>query len=108
MPWSATAIAPARPRKTSTPRPTSARTCAAHSCAAHKSGRMVRAGFVDVLLAGNAPAVHDAELALLNTSLGVDLDAGTPVSGGHRHHMRAINIVNRAGGIRAAVESGVL
>jgi lysine-ketoglutarate reductase/saccharopine dehydrogenase-like protein (TIGR00300 family) len=70
--------------------------------------RLIRGGFVDVLLAGNALAVHDAEQALFNTSLGVDLDAGAPVSGGHRHHMRAINIVNRAGGIRAAVESGVL
>jgi len=69
---------------------------------------LIRAGFVDVLLAGNALAVHDAEQALFNTSLGVDLDAGAPVSGGHRHHMRAINIVNRAGGIRAAVQAGVL
>jgi len=70
--------------------------------------RLVRAGFVDVLLSGNALAVHDAELALFNTSLGVDLDAGAPVSGGHRHHMRAINLINRAGGIRAAVDAGVL
>jgi lysine-ketoglutarate reductase/saccharopine dehydrogenase-like protein (TIGR00300 family) len=70
--------------------------------------RLVKAGFVDVLLAGNALAVHDAEFALFNTSLGVDLDAGAPVSGGHRHHMRAINLINRAGGIRAAVASGLL
>ena len=70
--------------------------------------RLIRSGYVDVLLAGNALAVHDAEFALFNTSLGVDLDAGTPVSGGHRHHMRAINTINRAGGIRPAVESGVL
>ena len=70
--------------------------------------RLIRAGYVDVLLAGNALAVHDAEFQLFNTSLGVDLDAGTPVSGGHRHHMRAINTINRAGGIRPAVESGVL
>jgi lysine-ketoglutarate reductase/saccharopine dehydrogenase-like protein (TIGR00300 family) len=79
-----------------------------HTGGAPYFARLVRAGFVDVLLAGNALAVHDAELALFNTSLGVDLDAGAPVSGGHRHHMRAINIVNRAGGIRAAVEAGVL
>jgi lysine-ketoglutarate reductase/saccharopine dehydrogenase-like protein (TIGR00300 family) len=71
-------------------------------------GRLVRAGFVDVLLAGNALAVHDAEQALFGTSLGVDLEAGAPVSGGHRHHMRAINAINRAGGLRAAVASGVL
>ena len=69
---------------------------------------LIRRGWVDILLAGNALAVHDAELALFGTSLGVDLEAGTPVPGGHRHHMRAINAINRAGGIRPAVESGVL
>ncbi len=79
-----------------------------HTGGAGYFARLIGAGFVDVLLAGNALAVHDAERALFNTSLGVDLDAGAPVSGGHRHHMRAINTVNRAGGIRAAVEAGVL
>jgi lysine-ketoglutarate reductase/saccharopine dehydrogenase-like protein (TIGR00300 family) len=69
---------------------------------------LIRQGYVDVLLAGNALAVHDAEQALFGTSLGVDLEAGIPVQGGHRHHMRAINAVNRAGGIRGAVDSGVL
>jgi lysine-ketoglutarate reductase/saccharopine dehydrogenase-like protein (TIGR00300 family) len=69
---------------------------------------LIRRGWVDVVLAGNALAVHDAELAMFGTSLGVDLEAGTPVPGGHRHHMRAINAINRAGGIRPAVASGVL
>lgn len=71
-------------------------------------GELVRRGYVDVLLAGNALAVHDAELNLFGTSLGLDLESGTPVPGGHRHHMRAINAINRAGSIRAAVEAGVL
>jgi arginine dihydrolase len=79
-----------------------------HTGGAPYFARLIQAGFVDVLLAGNALAVHDAELALFNTSLGVDLDAGAPVSGGHRHHMRAINTINRAGGVRAAVASGIL
>ncbi len=69
---------------------------------------LIRRGYVDILLAGNALAVHDAEFALFRTSLGVDLEAGAPVRGGHRHHMRAINAINRAGGIRPAVERGVL
>jgi lysine-ketoglutarate reductase/saccharopine dehydrogenase-like protein (TIGR00300 family) len=69
---------------------------------------LIRRGWVDVVLAGNALAVHDAELALFGTSLGVDQQTGIPVHGGHRHHMRAINAINRAGGIRQAVESGVL
>jgi lysine-ketoglutarate reductase/saccharopine dehydrogenase-like protein (TIGR00300 family) len=79
-----------------------------HTGGALYFSRLIRAGYVDVLLAGNALAVHDAELALFGTSLGVDLEAGAAVSGGHRHHMRAINIINRAGGVRAAVEAGLL
>jgi lysine-ketoglutarate reductase/saccharopine dehydrogenase-like protein (TIGR00300 family) len=69
---------------------------------------LIRHGWVDVVLAGNALAVHDAELAMFGTSLGVDQQTGVPVHGGHRHHMRAINAINRAGGIRPAVETGVL
>ena len=60
------------------------------------------------VLAGNALAVHDVEFALSGTSLGIDLAAGAPVEQGHRNHMAAINTINRAGGIRAAVASGVL
>jgi lysine-ketoglutarate reductase/saccharopine dehydrogenase-like protein (TIGR00300 family) len=69
---------------------------------------MIRRGYVDVLLAGNALAVHDIEAALYGTSLGVSLQTGVPVEGGHRHHMRAINAIRRAGGIRPAVASGLL
>jgi lysine-ketoglutarate reductase/saccharopine dehydrogenase-like protein (TIGR00300 family) len=69
---------------------------------------LVRRGYVDVLLAGNALAVHDIEGALYGTSLGVSLQTGVAVEGGHRHHMRAINAIRRAGGIRAAVASGLL
>jgi lysine-ketoglutarate reductase/saccharopine dehydrogenase-like protein (TIGR00300 family) len=69
---------------------------------------LIRRGFVDVLLAGNALAVHDIEGALFGTSLGVNLETGVAVEGGHRHHMRAINAIRRAGGIAAAVESGIL
>jgi lysine-ketoglutarate reductase/saccharopine dehydrogenase-like protein (TIGR00300 family) len=79
-----------------------------HTGGAVYLGELIRRGYVDVLLSGNALAVHDVELALFGTSLGVDLEAGVPVYGGHRHHMRAINVINRAGGLRAAVESGVL
>jgi len=69
---------------------------------------LIRAGYVDVVLAGNALAVHDIEFALSGTSLGIDLVAGAPVEQGHRNHMAAINTINRAGSIRAAVDSGVL
>jgi lysine-ketoglutarate reductase/saccharopine dehydrogenase-like protein (TIGR00300 family) len=69
---------------------------------------LIRHAYVDVLLAGNALAVHDVEQALFGTSLGVDLDTGRAIEGGHRHHMRAINTICRAGGLRPAVEQGVL
>jgi len=69
---------------------------------------LIRGGYVNVVLAGNALAVHDIEFALSGTSLGIDLVAGAPVEQGHRNHMAAINTINRAGSIRAAVDSGVL
>ena len=69
---------------------------------------IIRRGYVDLLLSGNALAVHDIEFALSGTSLGIDLTSGHPVEHGHRNHMRAINTIRRAGGIAAAVASGVL
>jgi len=71
-------------------------------------GRLVRDGWVDVLLTGNAFAVHDLEKAILKTSLGVCQMSGRAVEGGSRHHLFAINAVNRAGGIRKAVETGLV
>ncbi|HVO11222.1 MAG TPA: TIGR00300 family protein [Vicinamibacteria bacterium] len=70
--------------------------------------RLVREGWVDVILTGNAFAVHDLEKAILKTSLGVCQLSGRAVEGGSRHHLVAINAVNRAGGIRQAVASGVV
>jgi lysine-ketoglutarate reductase/saccharopine dehydrogenase-like protein (TIGR00300 family) len=69
---------------------------------------LVTKGWVDVLLSGNALAVHDVEYALYGTSLGVDLRTGSPVEEGHKNHMRAINTVNHAGSIADAVKQGVL
>ena len=70
--------------------------------------RLIAAGWVDVLFAGNALATHDIESALLGTSLGVQLTTGVPTAGGHNHHLRAINSIRAAGGIRQAVEQGLL
>jgi lysine-ketoglutarate reductase/saccharopine dehydrogenase-like protein (TIGR00300 family) len=79
-----------------------------HTGAAPAMVRLVRAGYVDVLFAGNALATHDIESALFGTSLGVDLAKGSGVPHGHEHHIRAINTIRAAGSIRAAVEAGVL
>src|SRR5262249_42445161 len=70
--------------------------------------RLIRGGYLDVLFAGNALATHDIESALYGTSLGVSLERGLPAEEGHEHHLRAINTIRRLGGIRAAVEKGVL
>ena len=70
--------------------------------------RLVREGWVDAILTGNAFAVHDLEKAILKTSLGVCQMSGRAVEGGSRHHLFAINAVNRAGGIEAAVSSGLV
>src|SRR5947209_8628774 len=79
-----------------------------HTGAAPAMVRLVRAGYVDVLFAGNALATHDIESSLFGTSLGVDLAKGSGVPHGHEHHIRAINTIRRAGSIAAAVEQGVL
>ena len=79
-----------------------------HTGGAQYFCELIRLGYVDVLLSGNALAVHDIEVALSGTSLGIDLSSGHPVEHGHRNHMRAINAVRRAGGIGTAVEAGVL
>ncbi|MGY1619831.1 TIGR00300 family protein [Geodermatophilus sp. SYSU D00691] len=79
-----------------------------HTGASPAMVRLVEAGYVDVLFAGNALATHDIEASLYGTSLGVDLAKGSGVPHGHEHHIRAINTIRRAGSIRAAVDSGVL
>jgi lysine-ketoglutarate reductase/saccharopine dehydrogenase-like protein (TIGR00300 family) len=69
---------------------------------------LVREGWVQALLSGNALGVHDVEAALFGTSLGVRLSDGRQAEHGHRNHMRAINAIYRAGSIREAVECGRL
>jgi lysine-ketoglutarate reductase/saccharopine dehydrogenase-like protein (TIGR00300 family) len=64
-------------------------------------------GFVGALLAGNAVAVHDIEASLFGTTLGMT-STGAASTGGHGLHMRAINKVQAAGSIEAAVESGLV
>ena len=79
-----------------------------HTGGVEHFSQLIRLGFVNVVLAGNALAVHDVEFALSGTSLGIDLVAGAPVEQGHRNHMAAINTINRAGSLRRAVDTGVL
>ncbi|MEM7593069.1 MAG: TIGR00300 family protein [Cyanobacteria bacterium P01_A01_bin.83] len=79
-----------------------------HTGGAKHLSSLVREGYVQGLLGGNAIAVHDIEQSLMGTSLGVDMQKGTPVRGGHRHHLKVINTVRRYGSIAQAVEQGVI
>ena len=69
--------------------------------------RLIEHGYVDLIFAGNAFAVADAERALFGTSLGVNPEHAIP-GGGHENHMRAINIIRECGGIAGAVEKKIL
>jgi lysine-ketoglutarate reductase/saccharopine dehydrogenase-like protein (TIGR00300 family) len=69
---------------------------------------IIRLGYMDALLTGNALPTHDIEMNLFGTSLGVDLSRGVGVSGGHQHHIKAINRIRASGSIRAAVEAGIV
>lgn len=79
-----------------------------HTGASPELASLIRKGYVNALLAGNALAVHDVEYALLGTSLGMNLTTGEVCEGGHRNHLHAINEIRKAGSLRAAVEQGVL
>jgi lysine-ketoglutarate reductase/saccharopine dehydrogenase-like protein (TIGR00300 family) len=79
-----------------------------HTGAGGHLGRLIARGWVDVLFAGNALAAHDIESQFFGTSLGIDLRDGLPVESGHEHHIRAINRIRGAGGIREAVATGML
>jgi len=79
-----------------------------HTGGSQHLAHLIREGYVQALLGGNAIAVHDIEQSLLGTSLGVDMKRGVPVSGGHRHHLKVINRIRSCGNIAGAVEQGVL
>jgi lysine-ketoglutarate reductase/saccharopine dehydrogenase-like protein (TIGR00300 family) len=77
-----------------------------HTGGAPDLARLVTAGYVQVLFAGNGFATHDIESNVLGTSLGVSVAEGVPTEGGHSNHIRVINEVRRRGSIAAAVEDG--
>ncbi|MBE9198215.1 MULTISPECIES: TIGR00300 family protein [unclassified Nodularia (in: cyanobacteria)] len=79
-----------------------------HTGGGEHLAQLIREGYVQALLGGNAIAVHDIEQNMMGTSLGVDMKRGVAVRGGHRHHLKAINTIRRHGSIAKAVEAGVI
>ncbi|MGE0481822.1 MAG: TIGR00300 family protein [Phycisphaerae bacterium] len=79
-----------------------------HTGASEHVVRLIERGYFHVLFAGNALATHDIEQHLFGTSLGVYIDKATSAAAGHEHHLRAINRIRRAGGIRPAIEQGIV
>jgi lysine-ketoglutarate reductase/saccharopine dehydrogenase-like protein (TIGR00300 family) len=77
-----------------------------HTGAGPDVTRLIEAGWIDVLFAGNGFATHDIESQVLGTSLGVSMGEGAAVEGGHANHLRVINEVRRFGSIAAAVDAG--
>src|SRR5258708_14879649 len=79
-----------------------------HTGAGRYVAELLRRGYVQVIFGGNAIIAHDIESALFGTSLGVNLETGEQVEGGHRHHLRAINAIRELGSPEKAVEAGLL
>lgn len=79
-----------------------------HSGAGDALARLVEAGYVDSLSAGNGFATHDLERSLYGTSLGMDVETLEHPRKGHKHHIWTISEIIRAGGIEAAVEEGIV
>jgi lysine-ketoglutarate reductase/saccharopine dehydrogenase-like protein (TIGR00300 family) len=75
--------------------------------AGHHLVRLIEAGYVDRLFAGNSFAAYDVERALFGTSLGMNPELAF-ARGGHENHLRAINTIREAGGISAAVHQKIL
>jgi lysine-ketoglutarate reductase/saccharopine dehydrogenase-like protein (TIGR00300 family) len=79
-----------------------------HTGATEHFEKLIKWGYIQLLFAGNALAAQDIENALFGTSLGVNLEHGDLAHQGTQNHMRAINAIRGAGGIRQAVASGLL
>ena len=76
-----------------------------HTGADESVAYLIRSGYINALLAGNALAVHDIEYATLGTSLGMNVRDGTLAIRGYRNHMQAINSVFSAGSISKMVKN---
>ncbi|MGH3666578.1 MAG: TIGR00300 family protein [Egibacteraceae bacterium] len=70
--------------------------------------RLIRSGYVDVLVGGNALAVGDLRAAMFGASSPTSARTAEQPEHGREQHLRAVNRVRRAGSIAAAVAEGVV
>ena len=61
---------------------------------------IIRNGYADAILAGNALATHDIEAAYMNTALGQDIYTQENVHNGHYNHLDLLNRVRYAGSMK--------
>ncbi len=67
--------------------------------------KLIAAGYVDCIMAGNALATHDLEAAYLGTALGQDIYTQQSRPNGHYNHLDAINRVKYHGSIPAFIRN---
>jgi lysine-ketoglutarate reductase/saccharopine dehydrogenase-like protein (TIGR00300 family) len=79
-----------------------------HTGAGRYIAELIRRNYIHVIFGGNAIVTHDVESALFGTSLGVNIETGEQVEGGHRNHLRAINAIRGVGSLEKAIEVGLL
>ena len=83
-------------------------TAIAHTGADEAMAELIRMGYCQAIFTGNGFAVMDVEKQLFGTTLGMDKNSGKVYKGGYRNHLVAINEMWKAGGIKKAVEKGIL
>lgn len=67
--------------------------------------KLIAAGYVHAVLAGNALATHDLEAAYLQTALGQNIYTQRSQPNGHYNHLTTINQVKYHGGIPQFIEA---
>ncbi|MDX9916946.1 MAG: hypothetical protein RBT15_02920 [Gudongella sp.] len=67
--------------------------------------KLIKGGYADAILAGNALATHDLEASLLGTALGQDISTQKSMPNGHYNHIDAINAVRFHGSIPKFIEN---
>ena len=66
--------------------------------------KLIKDGYCQALLAGNALATHDLEGAYLGTALGCDIKTRKLAPLGHYNHLDTINAVKTSGSIKQFIE----